>query len=214
MNLTLSTTIRNKAFIFHAHRAVYLPFAEVLVVSDVHLGKTTHFRKHGLSVPQQVAVKDLERLSGLVDEFQPKKMVIAGDFFHAEANSELDLFAKWREQSPNVSVVLVKGNHDRLAKGIYQSLGIEVYEEQYFLDDLVITHEYQETIERFQISGHIHPGIVLKGKGKQKLRLPVFAYNPKHLLLPAFSLFTGLDTRMDFSDYQLIGVHDEGVFKI
>ncbi|WP_169584769.1 metallophosphoesterase [Riemerella columbina] len=93
------------------------------------MGKITHFRKHGLSVPQQVAIKDLERLSGLVDEFQPKKLVIAGDFFHAEANSELALFADWREQNPNVSVILVKGNHDRLAKGIYQSLGIEVYEE-------------------------------------------------------------------------------------
>ncbi|WP_156809767.1 hypothetical protein [Riemerella columbina] len=43
MNLTLSTTIHNKTFIFHAHRAVYLPFAEVLVVSDVHFGEDHAF---------------------------------------------------------------------------------------------------------------------------------------------------------------------------
>jgi metallophosphoesterase superfamily enzyme len=44
------------------------------------------------------------------------------------------------------------------------------------------------------ISGHLHPGISMKGGGKQSLRLPCYYYSAPNLYLPAFSQFSGMAT--------------------
>ena len=43
----------------------------------------------------------------------------------------------------------------------------------------------------YNFSGHIHPGIKLKGIGKQFLKLPAFFQKKNQLILPAFGEFTG-----------------------
>ena len=40
-------------------------------------------------------------------------------------------------------------------------------------------------------SGHIHPGISIRGRGRQSLRFPCFYFAKKYCVLPAFSRFTG-----------------------
>jgi metallophosphoesterase superfamily enzyme len=44
----------------------------------------------------------------------------------------------------------------------------------------------------FTFSGHIHPGVVMNGIGKQSLRFPCFYFTKNYAVLPAFSHFTGL----------------------
>ena len=43
----------------------------------------------------------------------------------------------------------------------------------------------------FNLCGHIHPSFELKGKGKQKIKLPCFYITTKNIIFPSFGEFTG-----------------------
>ncbi|MNT90716.1 hypothetical protein D3C72_2316820 [compost metagenome] len=62
------------------------------------------------------------------------------------------------------------------------------------IDDIAFVHDFDRTNSKFQITGHIHPGFVINSPVR-KIKLPCFAQTSKQLLLPAFSEFTGLDTK-------------------
>src|SRR5215213_4953452 len=97
-----------------AQRAIFWEEEKALIVSDLHFGKTGHFRKSGIAVPQNVYKEDLQRLVSLLSYFTPQKFIVVGDFFHSTANAELDWFKKWRADFTGLHFMLVKGNHDIL----------------------------------------------------------------------------------------------------
>ena len=43
----------------------------------------------------------------------------------------------------------------------------------------------------YNLAGHVHPSIKLRGKARQSLRLPCFYFSDQNGLLPAFGKFTG-----------------------
>ena len=45
-----------------AERCIFWEEQSALIVSDLHLGKTGHFRKAGIAVPQSVFKEDLQHL--------------------------------------------------------------------------------------------------------------------------------------------------------
>jgi metallophosphoesterase superfamily enzyme len=45
---------------------------------------------------------------------------------------------------------------------------------------------------KYNLSGHIHPGVHLEGIARQSMTLPCFYFGKSVGLLPAFGLFTGL----------------------
>jgi metallophosphoesterase superfamily enzyme len=49
-----------------------------------------------------------------------------------------------------------------------------------------------ENDKLFNIHGHVHPGIIIKGKAKQSLKFPCFYFTKNYVILPAFSSFSGL----------------------
>ncbi len=87
-------------------------------------------------------------------------------------------------------MVLIKGNHDILEEGIYQSTNLKICDE---LKEgpFHFTHESVDT-ELYNFSGHIHPGIRLKGKARQGATLPCFYFEENSALVPAFGDFTGV----------------------
>src|SRR6202000_326423 len=95
-------------------------------LSDLHFGKTGHFRKAGIAVPQSVYREDLLRLLRQIQYFQPRQLLVVGDLFHSRENKELALFLKWREDFPDLNIHLIEGNHDILHEGWYKKAGIEV----------------------------------------------------------------------------------------
>src|SRR4051794_20131529 len=95
-----------------SERCVFWEDQKALIVSDLHFGKSGHFRKSGIGVPQNVYKEDLQRLFTLIQFFNAEKLLIVGDMFHSHANKEVDLFTKWRNDLPGLSVQLIKGNHD------------------------------------------------------------------------------------------------------
>jgi len=193
-------TIQKQHLWLSAERCIFWEEEKSLIVSDLHFGKTGHFRKSGIAVPQNVFKEDLQRLVAQIQHFQPKHLIVVGDFFHSNANKELELFKKWREDFPGISIHLIKGNHDILQEDWYTSCDIKLNEAEMNISDFTFIHDITSRISvngqlstaNYFFSGHIHPGIRISGAGKQSLCFPCFYFGKRYAVLPAFSRFTGV----------------------
>ena len=192
--VTKNITIQDEIFTLTNQRALFWKKEKALILSDLHIGKTAHFRKNGIALANQIMKNDLERLSILIEYFQPEKFIVVGDLLHAGDNSDVDEFCNWRNQYPDLDFCLVEGNHDRISKKLEQKLCLDFKAEKYESNDFVLVHDFDKTEFKFQINGHIHPGFVINSVVK-KIKLPCFVVSDNQLLLPAFSEFTGLDTK-------------------
>lgn len=189
--------IKDQTLWLSSERSVYWEQEKALVLSDMHIGKTGHFRKAGIAVPQSIFKEDMHRLVALIQYFSPSKLIVVGDMFHSYANKELELFTKWRSDFDYLDVKLVKGNHDILQKKWYVSAGIELFDSTLTISDFCFQHDPgecgkdEDSKNNYVFSGHIHPGITINGIGKQSLRFPCFYFTDTYCVLPAFSRFTG-----------------------
>jgi len=181
-----------------AERMLYWEEAKALVVADLHFGKTGHFRREGIAIPQSVYKEDLQRLVSQLQFFQPQQLIVVGDMFHSVANKELDWFKKWREDFPALDIQLVMGNHDILHRQWYIETGISMVYRQLSAGPFSFVHDIDDkpdlpaSATNYFFSGHIHPGVRISGAGKQSLHFPCFYFTPSFCVLPAFSRFTGL----------------------
>ncbi|HVF81202.1 MAG TPA: ligase-associated DNA damage response endonuclease PdeM [Flavisolibacter sp.] len=175
-----------------AQRSLFWEEEKALIVSDLHFGKTGHFRKWGIGVPQNIYKEDLQRLVDLLNHFRPKQLIVVGDFFHSSANTELAWFRRWREDFSHVKIILVRGNHDILKDSWYEETAIEVVYPTLHTAPFLFSHDQCDANgEAYSFCGHVHPGILVHGLGKQSLRFPCFYFGEKQCILPAFSKFTG-----------------------
>jgi uncharacterized protein len=189
--------IKNQNCWLSPQRMLFWEEAKTLVVSDLHFGKTGHFRKSGIAVPQSLYKEDLQRLVSQLQYFQPTRLLVVGDMFHSIENKELEWFKKWRFDFPQLTIQLIKGNHDILHADWYKEAGVALHNNELTLAPFRFLHDLQnDTLptnnNTYLFSGHIHPGILLSGMGKQSLRFPCFYFTANYCVLPAFSLFTGL----------------------
>jgi uncharacterized protein len=214
--IALEIIIRGEELVLSERRALYWKREQALVIADMHLGKAAHFRQFGIPVSSGLLTADLERLSSLIAEFQPKQLIVAGDMFHhQDHNTDLEIFASWRNAFDGLKIVLVQGNHDRLKTLQYMHMDIELYKPNLSLHPFQFIHEYTEPNENyFSISGHIHPGVLLRGSAKQAMKLPCFAVGENQLVLPAFSLFTGLDVNYCVEECDFYAIGEGKVFKV
>lgn len=184
---------KGEQLILSNERAIYWPARKMLIISDLHIGKSAHFRKSGIQVPDSINLTDLQRLTALMAEFKPEILLVTGDMFHNNINSDTNAFIYWRKNFAQLKVVLIKGNHDNLKDEDYDVLGIEVYQKELLVAPFRFIHDKPDQVdEYYNISGHIHPGVIIYGKAKQQLRFPCFYFGKDCAVLPAFSVFTGL----------------------
>lgn len=194
MIATKNISIQNESFILTNQRAAFWQKEKALILSDLHIGKTAHFRKNGIALANHIMKSDMERLSALIAYFQPEKFIVVGDLLHAGDNCDVDEFCRWKNQYPDMKFYLIEGNHDRISKPLEEKLCFNYKSELLEIEGITFIHDFDATASGFQITGHIHPGIVLNSAVKN-IRLPCFALSNNQLLLPAFSEFTGLDTK-------------------
>ncbi|MDP4131088.1 MAG: ligase-associated DNA damage response endonuclease PdeM [Bacteroidota bacterium] len=205
MQKPVSHKILDQQFWLTTDRTMYWEEEKALVVSDLHFGKTGHFRKSGIAIPSTVYKEDLQRLVVQIQYFQPGELIIVGDMFHSHANKELELFLKWRLDLGNVQIRLVRGNHDILNENWYAGAGIQLSRQTLSRQQFHFVHDITDHLEgkdgfdvnnsgsiSYFFSGHIHPGIRVQGSGKQSLCFPCFYFGKKYAVLPAFSRFTGI----------------------
>lgn len=196
-------------------RSIYWQKEDILVLSDLHVGKAAHFRKNGIPISAKVLDDDLERLKNIIEYFNPETLLVVGDLFHAEMNRELEVFHSWLAQFRALNKILVKGNHDRVSKPIAELFSDWKIVNEFVINKIKFIHEPEKSLtDIFQISGHIHPGVLIKGKGKQRFKLPCYQVFDKQLILPAFSLFTGLNTNKVKCKVNIYAFTDNNIFEV
>lgn len=163
-----------------------------LLLADLHIGKSGHFRKAGIAIPQSVYKDDLHRLLSQVLFFKAEKLIVVGDLSHSRANRELELFHKWRHDFSSLEIHLTKGNHDVLDEQWYRETEIQVHDSLQ-IGNFCFVHDPADVKEdgMYYFSGHVHPAVILRGKARQSLRFPCFYFGEQQAVLPAFSRFTG-----------------------
>lgn len=188
-------TILDYNFLLLPQKALFWQEEKILIVADVHLGKVGHFRKAGIAIPRSMEQEDLSMLSDLIHLYAPKKIIFLGDLFHSDLNNDWDWLVLWRDLFKNVEMILVKGNHDIIADKVYLNSGFVLHDTVpygpflFIHEPLPLKKLRNETA--YIISGHIHPGVKLHGRGRQALTLPCFHFGIRQAVLPAFGKFTG-----------------------
>ncbi len=186
--------IRDQQLWLSTERCIYWEQTKTLILCDTHFGKTGHFRKEGIGLPQGIYHDDLKRFVSIVQHFQPEKIIIIGDLFHSYHNKEIDQFEKLRKEIIRIPLLLIRGNHDILNDKVYKELDIQIQGASLNMKPFVFTHDLEmlsDFGDAYCFSGHLHPGIKIKTKAKQTVQLPCFYFNEQFSYLPAFSLFTG-----------------------
>jgi uncharacterized protein len=190
-------TINQNNFILNSNRTVFWEKEKILILSDLHLGKTGHFRKSGIAVPAAVMKEDMQRFVSAIQFYNPLQVVIVGDLFHSVQNKEHELFLKWRNDLLHIPVLLVKGNHDIVPEAWYRNANIKTVEKIWYKNNFAFVHQIEDAAkedlneDNYFFSGHIHPAVSIKGLGRQSLRFPCFYFTKKYAVLPAFGKFTG-----------------------
>lgn len=169
--------------------ALYLPEAATLVVADLHLEKASAFAAYGQFLPPFDSEATLLRLAGVIERYQPRRVIALGDSFH-------DAFARQR-LSARASALLaalaaprewlwISGNHDPDPPQGVAGAGAEGVQ----VGVAWLRHEPEAASPTPQICGHFHPVARLSGRGIH-LRRRCFAFHQNLLVLPAFGALAG-----------------------
>jgi DNA ligase-associated metallophosphoesterase len=210
--VTQNLQIHNQSFVLHPSGSLFWQEKSALLISDVHLGKVSHFRKYGAAVPQKAIQANFELLDEVVEFFNPNNIYFLGDLFHSHINSEWNLFEEWTSKSTS-KIILINGNHDIISPLKYEALGIKIQDEL-VEKDFLLTHHPEERENYFNFCGHIHPAVKIRGSGKQSLRLPCFFKSLNQLILPAFGEFTGSFTLKPKKKDQVFAIAEGMIIKI
>jgi DNA ligase-associated metallophosphoesterase len=206
--------IRDQQLWLSNERCIFWENQQLLILSDTHFGKSGHFRKESIPVPQGVIQTDIIRLSEVIHYFQPQGIIIIGDLFHSSFNKEINYFNKFRQAISETEFHLITGNHDILNRDIYRKIDIYVHENILHLPPFSFVHDMNHIIGangNYYFCGHLHPGIEINAKAKQKLRFPCFHFTKQYACLPAFSKFTGISKIQHNKKDEIFLVTDEGV---
>ncbi len=195
-------------------KAVFWAATGILFISDLHLGKIMHFRKAGIALPNRAGMDNYVRLEELIQKVHPTRLIFLGDLFHSYMNQSWKWFCAFRQKHAQVEFDLVAGNHDILDQTAYREANIRLYEEGMVLDPFFLTHYPSEKDGYFNLCGHIHPGIRLKGKARQSLKLSCYWVRPNQMVLPAFGIFTGVSVVKPSVSEVLFAIANDEIVKI
>ena len=175
----------------------------------------THFRKSGIGLPSSVEKVNLDVLSQLILNHDVYRVLLLGDLFHSTYNHQWQDFSDFMDTFSEISFILVKGNHDILHEHSYTSTRLKIYPVELIEGPFAFTHEPVDNLEGYNICGHLHPAIKLRGQGLQSLRLPCFHFSETRLVLPAFGAFTGSMTiKPNKKTDTVYGVAENKVIKV
>jgi len=208
--------IKGEQLVLLPEKAILWEKKSILLIADLHLGKVTHFRKAGIGLPKLAESDNLERLAQLLLDYPVNRVLLLGDLFHSDYNQEWDRFKAFLSQFGDITFTLVKGNHDILDKSAYQADNMDVVD-QLIIGPFSFTHIPKEEAEgegHYNIAGHIHPGVFLRGKGLQSMTLPCYHFTHRNLVMPAYGTFTGVARIDSHKDDCVYAVVSDNVIKV
>ena len=174
--------------VFDCSGALWLPTKRVLVVSDLHFEKGSHFAQKGQFLPPYDTRATLDGLERLMQLCQPQIVVSLGDAFHdlgAEARMDEADAERLERLSGAADWVWILGNHDPLPPKRFRGVAEEVAE----VAGLIFAHEPGDH-PGWNVAGHLHPCAVAQKNGRG-VRRPAFVTDGERLVMPAFGAFTG-----------------------
>ncbi|WP_298430145.1 ligase-associated DNA damage response endonuclease PdeM [uncultured Jannaschia sp.] len=168
--------------------ALHWPAARLLVVSDLHLGKSERIaRRSGMLVPPYETIDTLTRLQDDIAATDPAVVISLGDSFDdmaaADALDPSDI--AWIEGlMAGRDWTWITGNHDPAPTGLggHAAEGVTC-------GPLTFRHIATEH-GRHEVSGHYHPKAALCVKGRNISR-PCFLHDGNRLIMPAYGTYTG-----------------------
>ncbi len=189
MASSLEVAFAGHTLVLDAELALYWPAQGMLVVSDLHLEKSTFLAQFGAAVAPYDTVDTLERLARLVVRYRPATLLLLGDTFHdRHAWNRLEDAARAQLLAICASVdhcCFVEGNHD-LGVMLDPSL---CFADDYVREGVLFSHETAPSALP-QVIGHFHPKLRTSLRG-HRLGGKCFAMNRSLLIMPAFGSFTG-----------------------
>lgn len=169
--------------------ALYWPARRALIVADLHFEKASWFAAGGQMLPPYDSLATLTALTALVERTQPQELWCLGDSFHdAKGCDRLPAAARaaLTALAGSLRWVWITGNHDAALAG---DIGGEIVEEAE-VDGLLLRHEAEPREMRPELSGHFHPKLRVRLRGRHVARRCFVATSTK-LILPAFGALTG-----------------------
>lgn len=208
--------LRNNSFTLLPQKALFWENQKCLLISDLHIGKISHFRREGIAIPAGGSGENFKRLDSLLEKYPIKRILYVGDLFHSSLNKEWDTFCLWRNKHKHIEMDIILGNHDRFHPSIYQEADLQVLHDNYSLDGFTFCHEPRavKNENEYLISGHIHPAIRLSGKANQRLRFPCFYFGKNQALLPSFGYFTGSYIIQPKPNEQVIAIVNDSLIRV
>jgi len=213
-----TVAVAGETLVLMAERALFWQREGALIIADLHWGKAATFRAAGVPLPPGTTTDDLARLDRALARTGARRLILLGDLFHARAGrhaaATLVTVAAWRTAHPSLEVLLVRGNHDRSAGDPPAELGISVVEAPHHVAPFALHHQAPDSAAAYTLAGHVHPGFVVTGPGRQRERLPCFIVGQRGALLPAFGSFTGTLAVETTPDDRVFVIADDAVIPV
>jgi len=169
--------------------ALFWPDRKALLVADLHLEKASWFARLGQMLPPYDSIATLADLGAIVAASGAREIWCLGDSFHDRHGSDR-LPAAARDTllalTSHTRWTWITGNHD---PGIADHCGGSVAQEAE-IDGLLLRHEADPAETRPELSGHFHPKLRVRTRGRQVSRR-CFVATSRKLILPAFGALTG-----------------------
>jgi DNA ligase-associated metallophosphoesterase len=157
-----------------------------LAVADLHFGYELSQRAAGRLFPLWGMTSIEARLVELLDEYQPRRLIILGDLVHdaASATAASEFLDRLRQ---NCEVIALTGNHDRPVESTIEF--VPRWETPTFL----FQHGDcpPEATDRTRIIGHHHPAATIRDGAGLRLKFPALIQQERCWILPAFSPWAG-----------------------
>lgn len=162
--------------------ALYHQSEHWLTVADLHFGYELSQRAAGRLVPMWGMASTAQRLTALVEEYAPQRLIILGDLVH-DKTAGPEASELLHDLATRCEVVVIAGNHDRHLGGYVEMLESLQTPRFYFHHG----HCAVDARELTQVIGHHHPAVVITDGAGLRLKCPAFVQQSSCWIMPAFS---------------------------
>lgn len=172
-----------------APAALYWPATKALLVADLHLEKASFYARQGQMLPPYDSHATLDDLAKIIEQTNARTIFCLGDNYHdgqGEQRLECNAAKLLRCLTGRVDWVWITGNHDPDVKGLWGGHIMPKWSGH----GLAIRHEATRNPGMPELSGHYHPKIKIKTRGRHVSRR-CFVVGRNNIILPAFGSLTG-----------------------
>lgn len=189
----IKKNINDFTILFDSSGSIYITELSILLMSDLHIGKSYSCAKNGNFLPPFEIDETIEKIKSIVDFYNPKKIISLGDSFHEASTLEiidkiyiknLNKIFKKRE------VIFIDGNHDAELKSKEKIDAI--FKDSLKLSNFNFTHIKNSKIinNLFEFSGHFHPKVSIISN-RVTYSFKCFVLGKNFCILPSFGTYTG-----------------------